>query len=154
VVRTGGIAAVGGTTGIILPLAEVPRLFRRVKSIDSLEIGLAEGASGDGVKLALEQMLRAQYPDLDGRLPESEELLALETLRSIETGLRMASSLAFVVAVFMVLNAFFISLGERRRQLALLRTVGASRSQVLAMVLSEAVLFGIVATLIGIPLGA
>jgi putative ABC transport system permease protein len=58
-----------------------------------------------------------------------------------------------VVAVLGVVAALLISVLGRRRELGLLRAVGGTRPQLLQTVLAEAVLIGLVGTLLGIVVG-
>jgi putative ABC transport system permease protein len=58
-----------------------------------------------------------------------------------------------VVAALGVVTALLISVLQRRRELGLLRAVGATRGQVLRTVLAEAALMGVIGTLIGLALG-
>ncbi len=60
---------------------------------------------------------------------------------------------ALAVGTLMIANTFAILMAQRRRQLGLLRVVGASRGQVLRRNLAEAALLGLGGTLIGVPLG-
>lgn len=60
---------------------------------------------------------------------------------------------ALAVGTLMIANTFAILMAQRRRQLGLLRVVGASRGQVLRRNLAEAVLLGIGGVLIGVPVG-
>ena len=55
--------------------------------------------------------------------------------------------------MFIVLNVFLMSVGERRRQISILRAIGATRRQIMTMITSEALLLGVVGTLLGIPVG-
>src|SRR5262249_43878628 len=57
------------------------------------------------------------------------------------------------VGVFLVLNTFSILVAQRTRELALLRSLGASRGQVLRSVLGEAALVGLVAATLGLFAG-
>ena len=61
--------------------------------------------------------------------------------------------IALFVGGFTIFNTFSITVGQRTRELALLRIVGASRRQVLRSVLAEAAIVGLVASLIGLGLG-
>src|SRR5262249_31295573 len=54
---------------------------------------------------------------------------------------------------FVILNSFLMSLGERRRQFAILRALGASRGLVTRLLLREAMLYGITGTIIGLVCG-
>jgi putative ABC transport system permease protein len=58
-----------------------------------------------------------------------------------------------MVALLGVVSALFISVLQRRRELGLLRAVGASRTQILRSVLSEAILMGVVGAVIGFGVG-
>lgn len=64
------------------------------------------------------------------------------------------AAVAVIVAGLVVANTFAILVAQRTRQLALLRTVGATRGQVFRTVLREAALLGLVASVAGGLLGA
>lgn len=63
-------------------------------------------------------------------------------------------AIAVIVAGLVVANTFAILVAQRTRQLALLRTVGATQGQVFRTVLLEAAVLGLVASLVGTALGA
>jgi len=60
---------------------------------------------------------------------------------------------ALFVGAFVIWNTFSIMIGQRVRELALLRTLGAQRGQVFRSVLGEAALLGAVASAVGVALG-
>lgn len=60
--------------------------------------------------------------------------------------------LAFVSA-FLIYNVFSITLGQRIRELGLLRAVGALGSQVTQLMIGEALLLGVASTIVGFPAG-
>ena len=55
--------------------------------------------------------------------------------------------------MFLIFSAIQASLVRRRREFGLLRTLGATRDQVLGLILLEAGLLGLAGTLLGVPLG-
>jgi putative ABC transport system permease protein len=57
------------------------------------------------------------------------------------------------VSTFIIANTFNILLGQRIRQLALLRALGASRRQIRASALFEALVIGVIASVLGLGLG-
>jgi putative ABC transport system permease protein len=57
------------------------------------------------------------------------------------------------VGAFTIFNTFSITVGQRTRELALLRIVGASRGQIFRSVLGEAAVLGIVSSVLGMGLG-
>jgi putative ABC transport system permease protein len=62
-------------------------------------------------------------------------------------------SVVGLVALLGVISALFISVLQRRRELGLLRSIGATRLQVLCAVLAEAILMGIIGALLGFGIG-
>lgn len=63
-------------------------------------------------------------------------------------------AIAVIVAGLVVANTFAILVAQRTRQLALLRTIGATQGQVFRTVLVEAAGLGLIASLAGTALGA
>ena len=58
-----------------------------------------------------------------------------------------------LVGAFLIFNTFSITVAQRARELALLRTLGATRRQVLNSVLLEALTIGIIGSVVGIVAG-
>src|SRR5205085_4103340 len=69
------------------------------------------------------------------------------------TFLLVFAGISLFVGAFMILNTFSILVAQRTRELGLLRALGASRGQVLASVVGEAALVGLVASAAGVLLG-
>src|SRR4029077_15205235 len=83
-----------------------------------------------------------------------------ENQNAIEDGLRfftifltVFSFIAMGVACFVIYNVFSITAAQRQRENALLRAVGAQRSQVTRAMLIESVVVGIVGSLLGLVAG-
>ncbi len=72
--------------------------------------------------------------------------MARATLLAAEQGLSSLSLVALIAATFVILNTFLLNLGERRKQVAILRSLGASRVQVLHLLLRETLALGLVGT--------
>ena len=60
---------------------------------------------------------------------------------------------ALFVGAFVIANSLSITIAQRTREFATLRTIGASRSQILRSVIVEAFVVGVVASLVGLFLG-
>ena len=65
----------------------------------------------------------------------------------------MFAVIALFVGSFIIYNTFSILVAQRAREMALLRAIGASRRQVLGSVLLEAVVVGLVASVVGLVAG-
>ena len=104
------------------------------------------------------------------RLPHGFEALsgaavAQETAKTVEQGFGFLNTflltfafIALFVGGFLIFNTFSILVGQRTRELALLRAIGASRSQVNRSVMAEALVVGfggsVLGLLVGVPLAA
>lgn len=83
---------------------------------------------------------------------EQEETLQ-EALGFIRTGLLVFAFVAVFVGAFIIQNTFRIIVRQRQRELALLRAVGATGRQVVWLVLVEAFVVAVLASIAGILLG-
>ncbi|MGM1057706.1 ABC transporter permease [Saccharothrix sp. Mg75] len=88
------------------------------------------------------------------------EQLTEETLRSVASQaaeftsvLLVFALIALIVAAMVIYNTFTILVAQRTRELALMRCVGASRGQVFRGVLAEALVMGLVASVLGLVAG-
>ncbi len=63
------------------------------------------------------------------------------------------AAIAILVGSFVIFNVFSITIAQRIREMAMLRTIGARRSQLMRSVVIEALIIGIVASIIGIFVG-
>lgn len=122
--------------------------------LDSIDVRLEPGASVEAVAAAL-----------SGVLPDNVEVVANQQLVEEQAddfdeviGFFRNFLLGFaivilVVSSFIIYNTFTILVGQRIRELGLLRALGASGNQVTAMVIGEAVVVGLVATGLGLGVG-
>ena len=88
-------------------------------------------------------------PGLVVQPPGMRGEMARNTLLAAEQGLSALSLVALIAATFVILNTFLLNLGERRKQMAILRSLGASRIQVLRLLLRETFLLGLAGAVAG-----
>lgn len=78
---------------------------------------------------------------------------AEQMTRAFRINLQALSLLALVVGLFLIYNTMTFSVVQRRELLGTLRALGVTRGEVLRLVLGEAAVVGVAATLLGLPLG-
>lgn len=144
-----GLAAFPGGV-VVASLATARRVLGFGDRLNGVQVVLDDGAREDDVAAALTARVG---PGLRVQRPAARALLADATLRSAEQGLAAVSLMSLVAAVFVILNAFAMNLAERRRALATLRALGATRGQVVRALLGEAVVLGTVGAVLGAALG-
>ena len=76
-----------------------------------------------------------------------------EFISFLQTFLLAFGGIALFVGSFVIANSLSITIAQRTRELATLRMLGASRRQVLSSIILEALVVGIVASVIGLFLG-
>lgn len=129
--------------------------FREVfndRQIDIFDLFLKPGADAEQVR---EEVMRL-YGQEEALFVISRDDLHRdihETLQKVYGLVYAQQMVVGVVALLGVVSALFISVLQRRRELGLLRAVGASRGMVLRSVLAEAVLMGVIGAAIGFVLG-
>jgi putative ABC transport system permease protein len=77
----------------------------------------------------------------------------LAMTRAFDLNLRALSLLALLVGAFLIYNTQTFSVVQRRELLGTLRTLGATRGEVVAQVLGEALVLGVLGTALGMLLG-
>ena len=76
-----------------------------------------------------------------------------ETIQKVQKGLDFAYVMILSLAFFTILNTLLMNVGERRRQLAVLRAIGATRRQLIRMLLLEGLTMGFAGTILGSAAG-
>ena len=135
-----------------LPVAQ--QLFNSRGYYDTINVLAKHGVDNVALQRAIARVLPPGVQVVSGREIASEYSNAISSALSfITTALLIFAFIALFVGAFTIFNTFSITVGQRTRELALLRVVGASRRQVFRSVLAEAAVTGLVASLIGIGLG-
>ncbi len=130
------------------------RVLNREGSFDSIAVqghtSLADSELRDRVAGALPP----GYEAVTQASVTKEVKDALDQVMGIfRAALLVFALVALFVGAFIIFNTFSILIAQRTRELGLLRAVGASKGQIVASVLVEAVVVGLLASLIGIGLG-
>jgi len=135
-----------------LPTAQ--QLFDRVGQYDTVDVLAAPGADKAQVQRDIARVLPAGVEVVTGQTVADESSSTINNaLGFFSTALLIFAFIALFVGGFTIFNTFSIIVGQRTRELALLRVLGASRRQVFRSVLAEAAIVGLFASLVGLGLG-
>jgi putative ABC transport system permease protein len=149
---TSSFGADNSTLGAVLMqmnTAEASELFG-IDGINSVAVQVADGADAATVQAAIAAAVpTAEVVDHDTVLAEttSEFTTEINLVGNILLGFGFV---ALFVSVFIIYNTFGIVLGQRTRELALLRTIGAEPRQIRCSVIGEALVMGVLASAAGI----
>ncbi|MDW7670290.1 MAG: FtsX-like permease family protein [Bacillota bacterium] len=116
--------------------------------IDSYFVRIDEGADPDQVLAAIRS--KFQRRGLWGQTNRAMEQMNIESNNQFFMILKGFSLLAMAIGIFGVFNNYVISFIERRRSLAIMKSVGMNRRQVIKMIFAEAVTGGCIAGAVGV----
>ncbi|MBB5940408.1 ABC transporter permease [Streptomyces zagrosensis] len=142
---SGTVSPVDWEDAVFFSDAEAAKLSPRVHALVAL-------GPLDKVRTAVGRDAEVLTGEARHRADASEDL-DREALDNTITLVPVMASVAGVTAIFVVASTFAFAVIQRRREIALLRAVGATPKQVRKMVRNEALLVGILASAIGTVLG-
>ncbi|MEI7859651.1 MAG: FtsX-like permease family protein [Acidimicrobiales bacterium] len=154
IVRFGTADNLAGATLAAFALPAAQHAFGMDGKLDAVDVVASPGADKAAVRHDIARVLPSGTEVVTGQTVADEQSSAInQALGFFSTALLVFAFIALFVGGFTIFNTFSIIVGQRTRELALLRIVGASRRQVFRSVLLEATLVGLVASLIGLGLG-
>jgi putative ABC transport system permease protein len=143
-----------GATAVLVDGATARRVFAPDGTVSSLSVTGAPGVSQTELRAAVAKALPPNLEAVTGATVQSEtETSVQKGLAFFTTFLLVFAGVALFVGSFIIVNTFSMLVGQRARELALLRAIGATRTQVIRTVLSEAVVIGLVGSTLGIAFG-
>ena len=155
--KLGNVSSLGGSDLVLATLPDQQAWFDRQG-----EVTAVVAAAGDGVAPEeLARRIRAEVAAGDELQVRTGSESARETADEINSevgGFLTPALLAFagaalLVGAFIIFNTFSITVAERTREFALLRMLGARRRQILQAVAAEALVIGVIASVLGLLLG-
>jgi putative ABC transport system permease protein len=151
----GTTASLGGALVSSIPLRDAQHWYALDGRFTQVNLQAASGISKTTLRDRIRRVLGPRYKVQTG----SEKAKAdSKGIADVINGFLGPALLAFggvavLVGAFIIFNMFSITVAQRIREIAMLRTLGASRKQVLTSVLLEALTTGLLGTVIGIFAG-
>ncbi|MGO9581271.1 MAG: ABC transporter permease [Acidimicrobiales bacterium] len=154
VVRFGTADNLAGATIAAFTLPTAQRLFGEVGKLDGVAVLARSGVNKAELQRAIAAVLPKGDEVVTGQTVANEQTNAINSALSFfSTALLVFAFISLFVGGFTIFNTFSIIVGQRTRELALLRVLGASRRQLFRSVLAEAGIVGLVSALVGLGLG-
>jgi putative ABC transport system permease protein len=146
--------ALFGATAVLVDRATARRAFAPDGMVQSISVSAAPGVTQRDLRDAVAPVLPSTAEAVTGAVMRTEnETDVQKGLGFFTTFLLAFAGVALFVGSFIIVNTFSMLIGQRSRELALLRAVGATRAQIMRSVLAEAVVIGVVGSVLGIGLG-
>jgi putative ABC transport system permease protein len=154
IVRLNASISIGGATlaGFDLPTAQ--RLFKKVGKLDEIAVA----ANADTTDAQLISNIRAVLPPgtqvRTGQAQAADDASSTNEFITFLQGFLLAfAGIALFVGSFVIANSLSITIAQRAREFATVRTLGGSRRQILGSIVVEALVVGAAASVAGLFLG-
>ena len=150
----GDVDSFGGASIALLTLPEAQRITGKQGSFDQITVAADEGVDPN----LLAKRIRAALPasadvETGEQNTQNQQDDVGEFISILQTALLVFAGVALFVASFLIFNTFSITVAQRTREFAMLRTLGANRRQIITSVMVEALAIGLFASVLGLLAG-
>ncbi|HUB35828.1 MAG TPA: FtsX-like permease family protein [Solirubrobacteraceae bacterium] len=151
IAKFAGSESFGGTSIAILTLAQAQYVASKPGGFDSLNVAARAGVSPQELAARVRAALPSTVTVRTGAQEAANQTQNLEEeLGFLRTFLLIFAYVALVVGAFIIFNTFSITVAQRTREFGLLRTLGASRGQIMRSVVQEGLLLGVCGAALGL----
>jgi putative ABC transport system permease protein len=154
IIKFGSASSLGGATlaGFDLPTAQ--RLFDKEGQLDEIAVAARAGVSDPQLLEQIRPVLPENTQVISAAQQSEEDASETNEFITFLQGFLLAfAGIALFVGSFVIANSLSITIAQRTREFATIRTLGGSRRQVLGSIVIEALVVGILASLAGLFLG-
>jgi putative ABC transport system permease protein len=149
-----GDTSTGGSSSVTLTLPEAQRITNKVGRFDAVSVAAEAGVSPAQLRKRVAEVVPPSVQVETGAENAQRETDEIGSdLGFLRIALLVFSGISLVVGGFQIFNTFSITVAQRIREFGLLRTLGASRRQVLGSVLAEATIIGLAGSVLGLVAG-
>jgi putative ABC transport system permease protein len=149
-----GVSSFGGATVLQVTLPEAQRMLGKEGGFDEIQASAKPGVTPAALKADLRQALPRSVDVRTGKEEAAKQSSDIrDNLGFLRVALFAFAGISLFVGAFLIFNTFSITVAQRMREFALLRTLGASRRQILRAVISEGLLLGFFGGVVGFALG-
>ncbi len=154
VLRFGKSGGLAGASLTAFDMRTAQRLLLKPGRVSGVSAVAEDGVTDQKLADRISAALGADF-EVKTKSQQAQDLAAQleDSLQFISTFLLVFAAVALFVGTFLILNTFSMLVAQRTRELALLRALGASRRQTTGSVLGEALVLGVLGSVMGLFLG-
>ena len=153
IAKLAGVGSIGGATFALFDVSTAQSLFGKPGQLDVIRIQSKAGVSKAKLISQIKPLLPPTATVRDTNSQVKEDKKDFEFVSFLQYVLLAFAGIALFVGAFVIANTLSITIAQRMREFATLRTLGASRRQVLGSVVVEALVIGLLASVVGLFLG-
>ncbi|HUH15335.1 MAG TPA: FtsX-like permease family protein [Gaiellaceae bacterium] len=153
-VRFNSEISIGGATLAGFDLATAQRLFKKEGKLDEIAVAASADTTDAELIAGIEDVLPEGTQVRTGVAQAADDASGTNEFITFLQGFLLAfAGIALFVGSFVIANSLSITIAQRAREFATVRTLGASRRQVLGSIIVEALVVGTLASVAGLFLG-
>jgi putative ABC transport system permease protein len=151
IAQLGDVQSLGGATLAVFDLSTAQQLLDKKGQLDTIFLASDEGVTPRQLTANIEPLLPKSAQVRTGDQQASADSAGIsEGVDFIRYFLLAFAAIALAVGSFVIFNTITITLAQRVREFATLRTLGASRRQIMRSVLLEGFALGVLASVLGL----
>jgi putative ABC transport system permease protein len=151
IAKYGDLSSIGGATFAIFDVPTAQKLLDKQGQLDAVQAAAADGTTPEQLTQRIQSALGSDFTVRTGVEEADEQSSEIATFTTIIRYFLLSfAGIALFVGAFVIFNTLSITVAQRMREFATLRTLGASRRQVLRSVILEALVIGLGASIVGL----
>lgn len=150
IMKPGGLASAFGGSLAIMDIYAAQKVLGRGRMFDRIDLTLKPNVTVELGRAALQTALGAGL-QVDPPSSRGKQFESISRLFSI--GASLNSLFALLIGLFIIYNTFSIAVTQRRSEIGILRSLGASRAQIRGLFILESAVLGLAGSLLGVAGG-
>jgi putative ABC transport system permease protein len=151
IMKSGGLASAFGGNLAVMDIYATQKVFGRGRTFDRIDVAAKDGVAVERCRAAIAGTLGPGFQVE----PPSSRAAQFDTVVSVYSEVvNITSVFALFIGMFIIYNSFAIAVAQRRSEIGILRALGATRSQIRTLFLSESAIAGLIGSVAGLGFGA
>jgi putative ABC transport system permease protein len=153
-VKLGNVSSIGGATMAIFDLPTAQKIFAKTGELDGIDVAARPGVSPAKLVAEIAPILPRAAQVRSGAQEATKQTQDTSSFTGfLQKFLLAFGGIALFVGVFVIANTLSITIAQRAREFGTLRTLGATRRQVMTSVIVEGGVIGVLASVSGLFIG-
>ena len=154
IAKLGGVSSIGGATISVFDPQTAAKLFHKEGLFDEIDVAAKPGVTPNQLAAQIQRILPSATQVRTGQAQAKKSGSDVAGFTDVLQKFLLAfGGIALFVGIFVIANTLSITIAQRAREFGTLRTLGATRKQVLTSVIFEGGVIGLLASIIGLFAG-
>ncbi len=150
IMKSGGLTTAFGGNLAVMDVYAAQKVFGRGRRFDRIDLALQEGIGVDVGRKKLEQVLGPAF-QVETPAARGKQFESISSVYGMVANL--TSIFALFIGMFIIYNSFAIAVTQRRKEIGILRALGATRGQIQTLFFLESAILGLLGSIAGVVLG-